>query len=98
MSLAQGATATRNVPEQKPEHKSPLKKHVPVERAGKQAERRPGAKSKKRSPLHKKARQKPCVTDFCGLKKPDVNGLWVAQDGEMLGINGDRYLMAIHVI
>lgn len=31
--------------------------------------------------------QKPCITDFCGLKKPDLTGLWVAQDGEMLGIN-----------
>jgi hypothetical protein len=36
--------------------------------------------------------EKPCVTDFCGLKKPDLNGLWVAQDGEMLGIKNKRYL------
>jgi len=37
-------------------------------------------------------RQKPCITEFCGLKKPDMNGLWVAQDGEMLGIKNNRYL------
>ena len=36
--------------------------------------------------------EKPCVTDFCGLKKPNLNGLWVAQDGEMLGIKNKRYL------
>lgn len=33
-----------------------------------------------------------CVTEFCGLKKPDMNGLWVAENGEMLGINKERYL------
>jgi len=37
-------------------------------------------------------REKPCVTEFCGLKKPDMNGLWVAQDGEMLGVNGNKFL------
>ncbi|RKZ58400.1 MAG: hypothetical protein DRQ44_14755 [Gammaproteobacteria bacterium] len=36
--------------------------------------------------------EKPCITDFCGLKKPNLNGLWVAQDGEMLGIKNKRYL------
>ena len=36
--------------------------------------------------------QKPCVTEFCGLKKPDLDGLWVAQNGEILGINNKRYL------
>lgn len=36
--------------------------------------------------------QKPCITDFCGLKKPYIDGLWVAQDGEMLGIKNGRYL------
>ncbi len=39
-----------------------------------------------------KLRQKPCITDFCGLKKPNLDGLWVAQDGEMLGIKNNRYL------
>jgi hypothetical protein len=33
-----------------------------------------------------------CITEHCGLKKPDINGLWVSQDGEMLGIRSDRYL------
>ena len=36
--------------------------------------------------------EKPCVTEYCGLKKPNLNGLWVAQDGEMLGIKNRRYL------
>jgi len=39
-----------------------------------------------------KHRQKPCITDFCGLKKPNLNGLWVAKNGEMLGIKNNRYL------
>jgi hypothetical protein len=38
--------------------------------------------------------QKPCITEFCGLKKPNMNGLWVAQDGEMLGINDGKFLWA----
>ncbi len=48
------------------------------------------------SPLHKNTRQnirqKPCITEFCGLKKPNINGLWVAQNGEMLGVKNKRYL------
>lgn len=56
----------------------------PVNR-GKQPELR--QKSNKRS-----LQEKPCITDFCGLKKPNMNGLWVAQDGEMLGIKNQRYL------
>lgn len=36
--------------------------------------------------------EKPCITDFCGLKKPYLDGLWLAQDGEMLGIKNKRYL------
>jgi hypothetical protein len=84
-----------NVPEKPPQHqKSPLHKLAPAERSRKQPESKagPSTKAKKRSPLHKKVRQKPCITDFCGLKKPDLNGLWVAQEGEMLGINDERYL------
>lgn len=38
------------------------------------------------------AGQKLCVTDFCGLKAPNLNGLWVAQNGEMLGVKNKRYL------
>ncbi|MDT8281685.1 MAG: hypothetical protein RQ982_02605 [Gammaproteobacteria bacterium] len=45
-------------------------------------------------PTKKPVRQKPCVTEFCGLKKPDLDGLWVAQDGELLGIKDNRYLWA----
>jgi len=72
-------------------NQSPLRKLKPAERS-RSAPEQSTATAKKRSPLHKRIKQKPCVTDFCGLKKPDLNGLWVAQDGEMLGINNDRYL------
>jgi hypothetical protein len=54
------------------------------------------AQQGKGSPLGKRgyqnSTQKPCVTEFCGLKKPNLNGLWVSQSGEMLGINNHRYL------
>jgi hypothetical protein len=53
------------------------------------------AQSKKRSPLWKRTNQetksKPCVTEFCGLKIPDINGIWVSQSGELLGIKGQRF-------
>ncbi len=49
----------------------------------------PSPQAKKRPP---NLNQKPCVTEFCGLKKPNLNGLWVSQDGEVLGINNHRYL------
>jgi len=39
-----------------------------------------------------RVKEKPCITEFCGLKKPNLNGLWVAQNGEMLGINNHRFL------
>ena len=52
----------------------------------------PVPQSRKQSPLRKKTRQKPCITEFCGLKKPNLNGLWVSQSGEMLGVKNDRYL------
>ena len=47
---------------------------------------------RKPSPLRKQLKQKPCITEFCGLKKPTLNGLWVAQNGEMLGVKNHRYL------
>ncbi len=80
-----------NVPEETrqknhlPHNQSPLRKLAPPDR-------RSSSKAKKHSSLRKKNQEKPCITDFCGLKKPDLNGLWVAQDGEMLGINDKRYL------
>jgi hypothetical protein len=87
-----------NVPEKtRQNNQSPLRKLVPVERSHQPPGWQSAAKAKKPSPLRKKSKQKqrkqkPCVTDFCGLKKPDLNGLWVAQNGEMLGINNKRYL------
>ncbi len=36
--------------------------------------------------------ERACVTEFCGLKIPDLNGLWVGKSGEMLGIKNHRYL------
>lgn len=44
------------------------------------------------TPSDNELKQKPCVTDFCGLKKPDLNGLWVSDTGEMLGIKNNSYL------
>ena len=72
----------------------------PSERAAaqssRQASRSTAAQSGKPAPLEKQSKQKvsksPCITEFCGLKKPNLNGLWVAQNGEMLGINNNRYL------
>lgn len=54
------------------------------------------AQQRNQPPLHTdnrlNIRQKPCVSEFCGLKKPNLNGLWVAENGEMLGIKNTRYL------
>ena len=80
---------------------SPLSNLAPPNRPpGRQQSQQPAqataSQQRKQSPLHKKnelnIRQKPCITDFCGLKKPDLNGLWVAENGEMLGVKNKRYL------
>ncbi len=52
----------------------------------------PPTNTPKRNKSRKMIQQKPCITEFCGLKKPNLDGLWVAQDGEMLGIKNNRYL------
>ncbi len=57
-----------------------------------QAKRSSPLAKKSYHPPRKKFKQAPCVTEFCGLKVPDLNGLWVTQDGEMLGIKNQRYL------
>ncbi len=69
-------SAGRNV--QPSYRQSPLSKRVNQNRVNKKSRNKP--------------LQKPCITDFCGLKIPNLNGLWVAQDGEMLGIKNNRYL------
>ena len=56
-------------------------------RTQQQEMQRPGAQQPRRE-----IRQKPCITEFCGLKKPDLKGLWVAQNGELLGINNQNFL------
>jgi hypothetical protein len=43
-------------------------------------------------PPRNSVKQKPCVTEYCGLKKPNINGFWVTQDGEMLGIKNNEFL------
>ncbi len=49
--------------------------------------------SPKLSPaLSPKLKQKACVTDFCGLQAPNLNGLWLSREGEMLGIKNSSYL------
>ena len=39
-----------------------------------------------------KLKQKACVTDFCGLQAPSLNGLWVSREGEMLGVKNNSFL------
>jgi len=65
---------------------------APEKRVSRQQTRPPSNRPNKASPLRKKLKQKPCVTEFCGLKKPSLNGLWVANNGEMLGVKNHRYL------
>ena len=51
------------------------------------------AQSPKLSPtVSPKLKQKACVTDFCGLQTPSLNGLWVSKEGEMLGVKNSSYL------
>lgn len=60
-----------------------------------QPRRQPSAKQTSRQSnnlLNSELKQKPCVTDSCGLEKPDLNGLWVSEMGEMLGIKDNSYL------
>jgi len=56
-------------------------------------QREPQARNQSQLPRNQ-IRERPCISEFCGLKKPDLNGLWVAQDGEMLGISGEKFLWA----
>lgn len=56
------------------------------------ANKQTGNNQKRHNKARSGPRQKPCITEFCGLKKPNLNGLWLAQDGEMLGIKNNRYL------
>ncbi|VAW51493.1 hypothetical protein MNBD_GAMMA05-2089 [hydrothermal vent metagenome] len=78
------------------QQRSPLAKlahpAAPVNRDNRQQNVPQPSQQKKPSPLRKQLKQKPCVTEFCGLKKPTLNGLWVAQNGEMLGVKNHRYL------
>ena len=97
-----------NRADSRPANRSPLAKMAPPRQPARQMSRtpvsqpanrptsRPTNQARPQSPLAKKSyrnlNQKPCVTEFCGLKKPNLNGLWVSQSGEMLGINDHRYL------
>ena len=78
------------------QQRSPLARLAPpaksINREGRQPNARQTSQQRKPSPLRKKLKQRPCVTEFCGLKKPNLNGLWVAQNGEMLGVKNHRYL------
>lgn len=42
--------------------------------------------------LSPKLKQKACVTEFCGLQAPSLNGLWISREGEMLGVKNSSYL------
>jgi len=73
-------------PSQKPSRPSPLHKRMGQDYADGYATPPKKKSSEKRYP------GPACVTEFCGLMKPDMDGLWIAQNGEMLGIKDDRYL------
>lgn len=76
------------------DRQSPLSRHAPKQSA--RSERThtqlQNQVTQQESKSRKKNLDKPCITEFCGLKKPNLNGLWLAQDGEMLGIRNKKYL------
>ena len=76
-----------NRPSHKPSRPSPLHKRLGQDFADGYT-----APPKKKKSSEKRYPGPACVTEFCGLMKPDMDGLWVAQNGEMLGIKDDRYL------
>jgi hypothetical protein len=49
-------------------------------------------KQAKKSKQSTKLKQKACVTDFCGLQAPNLNGLWLSREGELLGVKNNNYL------
>jgi len=65
------------------------RRYEPVSRPPQRPSNSPSPRS---SHVQPKVYQKPCITDFCGLKKPDLDGFWVAQNGEMLGIKNQKFL------
>ena len=79
-----------------PLSKLPPANRPPVRQQAQQPAQASAPQQRKQSPLHKKngmnIRQKPCISEFCGLKKPNLNGLWAAENGEMLGVKNKRYL------
>jgi len=52
----------------------------------------PGSQRQQSQQPRNQVRERPCISEFCGLKKPNLNGLWVAENGEMLGISGEKFL------
>ena len=69
-------------------NQSPLHKRTMQQPGG----QRPGAQQNRKQQSRGEISQRPCVTEFCGLKKPNLNGLWVAQNGEILGVNNQKFL------
>jgi len=92
----QKTTQQQEAAPQQIQKQSPLAKLAapskPVRRQSNQSIAAQNNRQRKPSPLRKQFKQPPCVTEFCGLKKPSLNGLWVAQNGEMLGVKNHRYL------
>ena len=84
--------ATTDVPVAQKKKQSPLARLAPSRQSAGQPPSGSGKQSSSSKGFKQGSRQKPCVTDFCGLKKPSLNGLWVAQNGEMLGVKNNRYL------
>jgi hypothetical protein len=89
-SARQPGQQTKRPPTASQRKPSPLSKKTMQSSSTQQQWRQPQATQQPRN----KPREKACVTEFCGLKKPNMNGLWVTQDGEMLGIKGEKFLWA----
>lgn len=74
---------------------SPLhKKYRQQYPAQQQMAQQPNMRQPNTQQPRRKPREKACISEFCGLKKPNLNGLWVAQNGEMLGVKGEKFLWA----
>lgn len=91
MNGAQQAARQQGRPQAQAYANSPLAKLTPPAQQSAQSRSQPQQQRQSQS-AYPPVRQKPCVTDFCGLKKPDINGLWVSRNGEMLGIRNDHFL------
>ena len=79
----------RQQPRQQLQWQGPQPQGNQLSRSQQPGSRQPGPQSQQPG---NQVRERPCISEFCGLKKPNLNGLWVAENGEMLGISGQKFL------